>query len=138
MGDRDPRVGGRRDTRRHPRHDLEAHAGLGQRFGLLAAAAEHERVAALQPDHALPGLPQLHQLRVDLVLLDRRLARLLAHVAELRAGAGAVERPGRDQPVVEHDVGARDQLQRAPGHQPWITGTGADEIHDAALHARKR
>ena len=49
--DRDAGVGGRGDARGHARHDLEAHARLGQRLGLLAAAAEHERVAALQAHH---------------------------------------------------------------------------------------
>ena len=51
MGDRDARVGGRRDARGDAGNDLEADACLGQRLGLLAAAAEHERVAALQPHH---------------------------------------------------------------------------------------
>ena len=51
--DRDARVGGRRDPGRHARHDLERDPGGGQRLGLLAAAPEHERVAALEADDAL-------------------------------------------------------------------------------------
>ena len=35
-----------------PGHDLERHAGGGERLGLLAAAPEHERVAALEPHDA--------------------------------------------------------------------------------------
>ena len=48
---RQPGVGRGAEGGRHARHDLEVHAGLGQRFGLLAAAAEEERIAALEPDH---------------------------------------------------------------------------------------
>ena len=138
MGHRDARVGGRSDSGGHRGNDLEPHPGLRQRLGLLAAPAEHERVAALQPDHAPPGEAKLDQLRVDLVLFDGRPARLLADVAQVRVGAGAVQRPGGDQPVVEHHVGASDQLQGAPGHQPGVARAGPDEVHDAALHARKR
>ena len=48
VGHRDARVGGRRDAGRHTRDDLERDAGGGQRLSLLAAAPEHEGVAALQ------------------------------------------------------------------------------------------
>ena len=45
--DGDARERGRRDGRRDAGHDLAREAGLGERERLLAAAAEHERVAAL-------------------------------------------------------------------------------------------
>jgi hypothetical protein len=138
VGHRDPGVGGRCHARGHARDDLEAHPRRGERLRLLAAAPEHERVAALQAHDALPGPAQLDELRVDLVLLDGRAAGLLADVAQLGAGARTIERPGRDQPVVKHDVGACDQLQGAARHQPGVARAGADEVHDAALHARKR
>ena len=50
---RDARVRGRGDGRRDAGDDLERDAGGGQRLRLLAAAAEDERVAALQPHDAL-------------------------------------------------------------------------------------
>ena len=52
LGDRDAGIGGHRERRRHARHDLERHAGGAQRERLLAAAAEDERVAALEPHDA--------------------------------------------------------------------------------------
>ena len=67
----------------HARHDLERHARGAQRLGLLAAAAEHERVAALEPHDPLAGLPELDQQRVDVLLRHRDVARLLADVAQL-------------------------------------------------------
>ena len=51
MGHRDAGVGGHRDRGADAGHHLEGDAGLRQRQGLLAAAAEHERVAALEPHH---------------------------------------------------------------------------------------
>ena len=40
-----------------PGHDLERHARRGERLRLLAAATEHERIAALEPHDAL-ALPR--------------------------------------------------------------------------------
>ena len=42
----------RRDGARHARHDVERNAGALQRQRFFAAAAEHERIAALQPHDA--------------------------------------------------------------------------------------
>ena len=52
VGERD--AGERRHggQRRHARHDLVRDAGIDERLDLLAAAAEDERVAALQPHDA--------------------------------------------------------------------------------------
>ena len=50
--DRDARVGGRGDPGGDARARPRRHARGAQRLGLLAAAPEHERVAALQPHHA--------------------------------------------------------------------------------------
>ena len=58
MGERN--AGTRRTAQRRgdAGHDLDGDAGCGQRLDLLAAAAEHERIAALQPHHALAGAGQ--------------------------------------------------------------------------------
>ena len=55
VGHGDAGVGGHRDRRGDAGHDLERHAGREQRGGLLAAAGEHERVAALEPHDLLAG-----------------------------------------------------------------------------------
>ena len=78
-----------------------------------------------------PARRPLGDQRLDLLLLERVASRLLADVDELGVVAGAVERAGRDQAVVEDHVGGRDQLERARRHQPGIAGAGADEIGDA-------
>ena len=53
MRDRNAGQRRRRNRRRHAGHDLERDAGGAQRQRFLAAAAEDERVAGLQPDDAL-------------------------------------------------------------------------------------
>ena len=55
VGDRDPGIGGNRDRAGHARDDLERHTSADACQRLLAAPAEHERVAALEPDHAAAG-----------------------------------------------------------------------------------
>ena len=54
MGERDARRRGHRRGRRDARHDLDTETGALQRERLLAAAAEDERVASLQPDDVRP------------------------------------------------------------------------------------
>ncbi len=130
VGDRDPGVGGGGDAGGHAGHDLELDPGLAQRLALLAAAAEDEGVAALEPDDALARAGGGDQPLADLLLRHRRHPGRLADVDELGVLAGAVERPRRDQPVVEDRVGAGDQLQRARRHQPRVAGPRADQVDD--------
>ena len=68
MRDGDPGVRGGRDRARDPRNDLERDAGRRQCLGLLAAAPEDERVAALEPHDTPARLAVLDEERVDLVL----------------------------------------------------------------------
>ena len=53
MRHRNAGVRRRRHARGNPRHHLEAHPRGRQCLRLLAAAAEHERVAALEAHHQL-------------------------------------------------------------------------------------
>ena len=70
-------------------HDLERDAGLAQHQRLLAAAPEHERVAALEAHDAAAGARVLDQQPVDLVLRHLRPAALLADVDQLGVRARA-------------------------------------------------
>jgi hypothetical protein len=55
-------------------HELVGDAGLAQDLGLLAAAAEHHGVAALEPDDPQAGAGLVEQEAVDLVLVGDGLA----------------------------------------------------------------
>ena len=100
-----PAYAGSGDGRADAGDDLERDPGPRQRLGLLAAPAEDERIAALEP-HDPPPAPRVQdQERVDLLLRQRVVARGLAGedapraAAPRRGGAGARagrrRRPGR-------------------------------------------
>ena len=76
---------------------------------LLAAAAEDERVAALEPHHPLAGARAVDQHRVDLVLGQVVPVRRLAAVDDLDVRVQPVEQLARRQPVDDHDVGLGHQ-----------------------------
>ena len=125
-GQHDGMVGvarGRRDagqrragqTRRQSGNNPEADAGLGQCEGLVPTAAEHEGIAALQPQHAPAGAGALDQHLVDVALLrDGRPPRLPA--ATLGAVAASATR-GDDQALDESSAWRRGAAQ-----QRWQRG----------------
>ncbi len=126
-----PGVGGRGDAGGHAGHDLEGDAGGAQRLRLLAAAAEHERVAALQA-HDGPAGPRACSTSSAVGLV---LGHLVAAADPCRRRSARRRRarraPRRDQLVGEDHVGARDQLERARRQQAGVARAGADQV-DAA------
>ena len=99
----------RREAARYAGHDPERDAGPGQRQGLLAAAAEHERVAALEAQHPPALAGQRDQPGGD-ALLRRRMRRPPRLPANSRVAPGPrhAEDALVDQGVVDHDVGRRE------------------------------
>ena len=82
-----------------------------QKRELLAAAAEHVRVAALEAHDALALAGELHEQGVDGVLRHGVVARELADVDDLGAqldavGGETVEHGAGAEPVGDDDVGA--------------------------------
>ncbi len=98
---------------------------------LLAAPAEHERIAALEPHDLLAGAGPVHQQLVDLLLRERGVARALADIHQLRARPGLVQQLGADQTVVHHDLGPPQQLEPARGDESGVPRAAADEVHRA-------
>ena len=125
MGQRHAGMGRATERCGDPRHDVEGDAGLGQRLELLAAPTEDERVAALEPDHALAGPRQRDQQLID-PGLGQHVA--IAHLADengLRLRRHQLEHVRPHQPVVDHDVGRcssrsarRVKRSAAPGPAP--------------------
>ena len=114
MGHRNAGGAGHADGRGDARDDLEGDARLGQRQHLLAAAAEHERVAALEPhdDAAGAGMPH-HQVVDALLPVVAGRAGRAAAVDALGVGGRVIEQAGMGQPVVEHHVGVPQRLDAA-------------------------
>jgi len=128
MGQRNAGVGGASGRCGDARANLERNAVLGELFDLFAAATEDERVAALEPHHALALARQPHQQVADLLLRQRVVGAPLADIDALGLAPREVDDAGVDQPVVEHDVGLLHQPERAEGQQVGVARSGADEI----------
>ncbi len=91
--------------RRDAGDDLEGHAGVGERERLLAAAAEEERVSALEPDDVVAAAAERDEQLVHLVLLEA-----VALDAQC-VGGSLVDELGRDEPVVDDDVARAHALE---------------------------
>ena len=107
-------VGGHGRERRDAGHDLVGDACRLEGERLLAATSEDVGVATLQANDERSPAPVLDEQRIDLLLRRRCVAAgPLAHVKQERPVPGESEHPRIDQPVVDDDVGHREELQRA-------------------------
>ena len=121
-------ISGAAYRRRDARTNLKRHALVGERFDLLAAASEHEGVAALQPQYTLALSGEADQHLTDLALRRGVISRTFADIDALRLPRYEFEDRGIDEPVIEHDVGLLHQAQRAERQEIGIAGAGAHEI----------
>jgi hypothetical protein len=112
-------------------HDRALDAGRAAGGQLLAAAAEQERVAALQAHDGQAVQGQGDQQLVD-VVLRQGVARLaLGDVDPPRRDGRQVEDLVGDQAVMHDHVGGLQGLQRLDRQQFGIAGTGAHQGHAA-------
>ena len=131
MGQRDAGIRGDPIRRGHTRHDLERDPVVGERFEFLAAAAEDERVTALQAHDTFAFAGEPDEQRADAILRQRVAVAFLADVDELGARSRQRNDFRRHQPVVNDRVGTLDHSQRAQRQQFGVARTSADE-RDAA------
>jgi len=82
-------------------------------FGLLAAAAEDERIAPLEAHHPLAGTGQTDQEGVDLLLGDRVIAGRLADRVEIHLWRQLARQCGRREPVKNHRIRLEQALSTA-------------------------
>ena len=107
--------------------DFDFDAGRFQRAQFFVGAPEQHRIAAFQAHH-LPELAgAFDQLLVDDGLRRGALARALADGDQLRLAAQG-QHLGRDEGVVEHDVGLLQQARAAYGDEVGGTGSGSYQI----------
>jgi hypothetical protein len=125
VGEGDARRGRRREPGGHARHHAPGDAGLGQRRRFLAAAAEHEGVAALQPHHPQPGAGAGDQPNVDRGLRQRRDTFPFAYRHDLGAGPHQPQHGPPRESIVQHEVGTPQRLRGAQGEQARVAGPGA-------------
>ena len=86
VGDRYADPGHRRHAGSDPGNHLEWNSLRREHFGLLAAAAEDVRIAALEAHHPLAGTGQADQESVDLLLGNRVVAGRLTDRMEIDLG----------------------------------------------------
>ena len=130
---------GRRDRARHAGHDVERNARLPKRQRLFAAAAEHERVAALEPNDAPAAAGGANHHRLNRLLRHRFDASRRA----IRAGAARFpdeeplrlprvpQNPVVDERIVQHEIRRAQARDRLPREQRRIARARADERHVA-------
>ena len=138
VGERDAGVRGAGHRRGDPGHHFVGNVLRAQELQFLAAAAEHERVAALESHHAPPGPGVFQHQRVDAVLRGVMAAGFLGHLDTLGIAAGERQCLGAHQAVVQDHVRLVHRPQRAQREQARIARTGADQHHAAAGHLVRR
>ena len=127
---RDAGIARYRDAGGDARHDLESHTLFVEEQRLSASAIEHERVAPLQPRDGLALARLLGQQVADRLLFER-LRGGHADVDLFRIRPRGAQQAGRHEMVVQHDVGGRQALQTADGHEAGVAGPRADQIDNA-------
>ena len=100
--------------------------GRRERLGFLAAAPENVRIAALEPHDAFAFARPGHEQRGDFLL---RHGHVFAAGDKFGGWRRQPEQVGIYERVVEHHVGAPEQLRTAQRKQTCITGTGPDKIN---------
>ena len=113
-------------------------AGVEQRLGLLAAATEHERVAALEA-HDAPALrgPARRAASRSAPGAPAGPGRLPTSISSAVGGTSA-EHAVADERVVHDDVGRGEQAGRLDRQQVGVAGPGADERRPAIMRRRRR
>ena len=110
-------------------NDFVFDVGPAQRVHLFAGAAEDQRVSTLQANDLRSCSGARHHQKVDLLLPDSFAAAPLAHVLNLGGRRNQSQDFGRDQVVVQHDVGRPEQPQRFHRQQFGIARTRAHQVH---------
>ena len=128
MCDRDAGKRGRGNGARDAGDDVAAHTGSRQRQGLLAAASQHKRVAALQPHDTAAAARGANHERVDSVLRQGMSSGALADEEPLRVPR-VPENPLVDERVVKNKIGGSQTGDRFSGQKRGIAGAGPDERH---------
>src|SRR5689334_12704123 len=118
-------------------NDPEGDSRFDQVLAFLTAAAEHERIPALETKHPLTLACEFDQAKRDIALLGRGLATALAGIFELRAGADPIENGGVDERVIDNDVAGLEGMITQKRHEPGCAGACAHEPNPPRFEDRK-
>ena len=118
-------------------HDAIGDARILERQRLLAAAAKHERVAALEAQHAGSRARPRDQQARDVGLLRRGAAATLPRRSQHGTRLRQAQHARIDQRVVDHLVRPLQRVQCKQRQQPGIARAGADQPHRSCGKFRK-
>jgi hypothetical protein len=130
--DRNPRIRGGANRRRHTGHHFEIHTLLVQEQRFLTAAIKKERVAPLETRHDL-ALARLFGQQVTDRLLIARFGRGAAHVNAFGAFRRHGEEVGMHEMIEEHHVGPLQAAVAAQRNQIRRAGPRTDQV-DSGCH----
>ena len=123
-------AGFRRATERSrdARNDGRRNPGRTQSLQFLAAAAENEGIAALEPDDLTSGARRRDQMPVDRLLADAGMTSALADIDRSASGRANARISGSTRSSMENDIGRLQQTQCAHSQEIGIARPGADQI----------
>ena len=116
------------ERRGHAGHDLKRDAGIGQRFGFFAAAAEDEGVAAFEADYGEAAARAVDEHAADFVLGEFVGGFLFADVDAFGVGRGEIEEGRVGEVIVENGVGLLEDAAAFEGDELRVAGAGSDEV----------
>ena len=137
MGDRDAGIGKAADAGGDARYHAERNARLDQRQGFLAAAAEHEGVAALEAQDPVALARQRDQPERDVALVRRRLAAALAGIFNHGAGLDPFKDALIHQGVIDHHIRLPQPFGCKQCQQARIAGAGTGQPDPARLEGEQ-
>ena len=124
IGDRNPRVGGRRERSTHPRHNFPFNTRPNRGTGLFASSAKNEGVAPFETDHREPLRRIANSQLLDIVLrTSRSIVPSFANVDALRVIRNQRQQFMTRKFVIENDVGLSERRRPANRDEVWITRT---------------
>ena len=128
---------GNPDRRRHrnrrgdARNNRAGNAARQQVLSLFAAAAEDERIPALEPHDPRVHQRLLRKQRVDLVLRQRVVTACLAHINQFASRLGSLQQRVIDQTVVDDHIRRLQGLKSLHRDKPGISRPCAHQCHFA-------
>ena len=119
MGKRNAGVRRHGNGRAYPGYDFEVNTGVSERLGFFAAAPEHERITAFEPDDFMTRARVCDENAVDLFLGDAMAAAPFTNENLDRLRSRLFQEGWIDQLVVS---GSR-RRRSIPGREPSASGS---------------
>ena len=137
MGDGDAGIGQAAKAGTDARHDAKRNLGRHECERFFAAAAEQERIAALQTHDPFAAACQFDQAQRNVALFGARLAAPLAGVFDFGSRTRELKDRFIDKRVVDNDLRLLKRVQRVKRQQTRIARSCAHEPNPAGFQRRQ-